>query len=188
MLDLQSARHWAQELLRQAVPPGGAALDATMGNGFDTLFLCELVGERGRVYAFDVQPQALERTRSRLEEAGVADRARLILDGHQNAAIHVREPLDAAAFNLGWLPGVEKKVTTRAETTLAALSSCLKLLKPGGLLTVCAYPGHPEGARELQALLDWARALDGKSCQALVRAYLNQPPAAPAMIAVQRLK
>lgn len=100
------------------------------------------------MYAFDVQKDAVERSRARLEEAGLLDRVRLIHDGHERVLSHVQEPVDAAVFNLGWLPGGDKRFTTRVDTTLQALKGCLELLKPGGLMTICAYPGHEEGELE----------------------------------------
>ncbi len=183
-VDLKSARHWAREIIMEAVPEGGTAIDATMGNGHDTLWLCQRVGDAGRVYAFDVQPEALESTRARLEQAGVAGRAELILDGHQHMADHVSRPVDAILFNLGWLPGVAHAVTTRAETTLAAVNAALTLLKPGGAMTICVYPGHEEGTREREALLEWAARLDSARYDACVKAYLNIRNDPPVMIAV----
>lgn len=188
-VDLRSARHWAQEINTQALQEGGAAIDATMGNGHDTLWLCQLVGEQGHVYAFDVQPEALESTRTRLEQAGVADRATLYLDGHQNMAQHGIEPVDAILFNLGWLPGIEHAVTTRTETTLQAVNAALDLIKPGGVMTICVYPGHEEGKRELAALLEWAQQLDSSWLDARITSYLNIKNDPPVMIAVaKRLK
>ena len=114
----------------------------------------------GRVYAFDVQPEAVQRTRALLEKERVAERATLFCKGHEQMAQFVTEPVDAVMFNLGWLPGAEHGVTTRTETTLKAVDAALSILKPEGLLTVCVYPGHDEGARELIALDAWAAALD----------------------------
>ena len=188
MFDLKSARHWAEELQREAIAPGMTAIDATRGNGGDTLRLCGLVGETGRVFAFDVQPQALARTRERLEAAGLLARAELILAGHERVLEFVCEPVDAVVFNLGWLPGGDKSITTRTETTLVALDHCLSLLKPHGLLTLCAYPGHAEGAQELERVREWARALDGRRFAAMERHYLNQASAPPVLLAVQRLR
>lgn len=188
-VDLKSARHWAQEIISQALQNGGTAIDATMGNGHDTLWLCNLAGENGRVYAFDVQPEALASTGARLAENGVGERATLILDGHQHMKNHVAEPVDVILFNLGWLPGVEHAVTTRTETTLQAVNAALDLLKPGGVMTICVYPGHDEGKRELQALLAWAQDLDSSWLDARITAYLNIKNDPPVMIAVaKRLK
>jgi hypothetical protein len=186
-LDFKSARHWAQELLGEALYEGAVAVDGTMGGGGDAQFLCERVGEGGRVYAFDVQEDAVRRTRERLTAAGLTERAVLICAGHERIREFVQEPIDVAVFNLGWLPGGDKAVTTRVGTTIAALDACISLLKLRGLLTVCAYPGHPEGEAELSAVRAWAGALpDG--FQAMFRAFLNPARPAPALIAVQRIR
>ena len=185
--DFRSARFWAAELIERALYPGARALDATLGNGHDALWLCGLVGEAGHVYGFDVQAEAVARSRARLMEAGVADRATLILDGHENLGRYVEaESVDAAMFNLGWLPGAPHGVTTRTETTLRAANAALRALRQEGVLTICVYPGHDEGAREREALLNWARNLDGKRYDVMLRAYLNQPNDPPRMIAVKK--
>lgn len=184
--DFRSARFWAKELIEQALFEGAHVVDATMGNGHDTLYLCSLVGETGKVYAFDVQKQAVENTRARLTEAGCIDRAELFLAGHETMAEHVNEPADAILFNLGWLPGGEKEVTTRTETTLRAVNAALELLKPTGLLTICVYPGHAEGSREREALLDWGSRLDPTRFDVMLRRYLNQPNDPPLLIAVRK--
>ena len=184
--DFRSARFWAAELIEEAVGEGARVIDATMGNGHDTQWLCERVGNTGRVYAFDVQPEAVTRTRERLTSAGLESRAELFCAGHETMAAHVDGQVDAIVFNLGWLPGAEHAVTTRVETTLQAAEAGLSLLKPDGLMTLCVYPGHAEGARELQALLKWASTLDPKRFDAMAKCYLNQPNDPPQLIAVKR--
>ena len=187
--DFRSARFWAAELIERALYPGAVAVDATLGNGHDALWLCGLVGETGRVYGFDVQQEAVERSRTRLEEAGVAGRATLILDGHQNMGAYVSpESADAVMFNLGWLPGAAHGVTTRTETTLQAVNAALTVLKQEGLLTICIYPGHDEGARERDALLEWARSLNEREYDVMLRCYLNQSRNPPLLIAVKKNK
>ncbi|MDD6933180.1 MAG: class I SAM-dependent methyltransferase, partial [Eubacteriales bacterium] len=101
-------------------------------------------------------------------------------------AEYVDAPVDAVVFNLGWLPGGEKTVTTLCDTTLQAVAAGAELLKPGGLMTICIYPGHPEGARERDALLEWARGLNPQAYDVLLKAYLNQPNQPPMMLAVRR--
>lgn len=184
--DFRSARFWARELIEDAALEGAQVIDATMGNGHDTLWLCELVGESGRVYAFDVQPEAVERTRQRLIDAGVADRARLFCAGHERMGEFVNEGVDAVVFNLGWLPGAEHGVTTRTDTTLQAVNAALELLKEDGLMTVCIYPGHDEGTRELNALMKWGARLDDRRYDVLLKTYLNQPNDPPRMLAVKK--
>lgn len=184
--ELRSARYLAAEILQKAVLPGDTAVDATMGNGHDTLFLCRLVGGEGRVYAFDVQEKAVESTKKRLEEAGVLSRAALFCLGHEHMAEKVKEPVAAAVFNLGWLPGGDHSVTTRWETTRKAVESALFLLKPLGVLVICAYPGHPEGDRERAALTAFLSALPPQAFNVLHHRFLNAGPGAPECFAVQK--
>lgn len=186
--DFRSARFWAQEMISGALKDGAVAVDATMGNGHDTQWLCGLVGPTGRVYAFDVQPEAVRRTEERLRAAGLLSRAKLLCEGHERMAELVPEPADAILFNLGWLPGAEHGVTTRVETTLAAVNAALTVLREDGVMTVCVYPGHEEGARERKALLEWACALDCHRYDAMLKTYLNQPNDPPCLLAVRKVR
>ena len=186
--DFKSARHWAEELIRQAVEPGARVIDATMGNGYDTQWMAELVGESGHVYGFDIQLEAVNRTRDRLAAAGLENRATLFHAGHEHIAELVGESVDAAVFNLGWLPGTDKALRTRAETTLTAVNAALDRLKEGALMTICVYPGHPEGRDELDRLIAWGRALPGEKYDVMARAYLNQSGDPPVLIAVKKNK
>ena len=184
--DFRSARFWAAALIEPALHDGACAIDATMGNGQDTLWLCQRVGATGRVYAFDIQPEAVARTRERLLSAGMLERASLHCLGHERMSEVVPEPVDVVMFNLGWLPGAAHGVTTRVETTLTAVNAALDLLRPDGLMTICVYPGHAEGARELEALIHWAENLDPKRYDAMLRRYMNQPNDPPQLIAIKR--
>lgn len=113
MADFGSARKWARALIEANVGAGARIVDGTMGNGYDTEWLAGLAGKDGHVFGFDIQPEAVERTRTRLEAAGLLERATLICDGHQKLAEYVKEPLDAAVFNLGWLPAVRTRARRR---------------------------------------------------------------------------
>ena len=157
-----------------------------MGNGHDTESLCRLVGASGRVYAFDIQTQAVENTRRRLESAGLADRALLYCLGHEHMAEIVPAPVQAAVFNLGWLPGGDHLITTRLQTTLSAVSQALELLLPGGVLLVCSYPGHEEGARERDSLIRFLSSLPPQRFNALRQTFLNAGAGAPECFVVQR--
>ncbi len=185
-MDLGNARAWTRELWDRLPLEGGTVIDATVGNGYDTVYLAGKVGQTGRVYGFDVQTEAVDATRDRLRDAGLLDRCCLILDSHENVDAYVNEPVDGVMFNLGWLPKAEHAVTTHAQSTLKAVGKCLYLLKKGGLMTVCVYPGHPEGEREQATLLAWARALDDSEFDARVTAYLNIGKRPPLLIAVTR--
>lgn len=185
---LRNARHLAADYMVRSVRKGDTVVDATMGNGKDTLFLCELVGETGHVYAFDVQAEAVERTRERVKEAGFAQRTQLLLAGHETMAEHVKEPVQSVMFNLGWLPGAEHVVTTKVNTTLEAVRAAVSLIAPGGIVTVCVYPGHEEGTRELHALLEYAASLSVREYNVLHHAFLNASSQTPQLILIQRNK
>ena len=118
-----------------------------MGTGHDTLWFSGLV-PAGHVYAFDVQPLALERTRERLDTAGGCPNVTLILDSHEHFERYVGAPFDAGMFNLGYLPTSDRVLTTKAETSLAAVKKAVEHVKVGGTVVVVVYPGHPEGRRE----------------------------------------
>ena len=184
--ELKSARYLAREVILQAVRPGDTAVDATMGNGHDTLMLCEAVGPEGHVYAFDVQEQAVAETKKRLLEKGAAGRAELILAGHEHMAEYVKEPARAVMFNLGWLPGGDHEVPTRWETTRTAVESALDLLMPMGVLVICAYPGHAEGEREKQELAAFLSGLPNRRFNVLRQTFPNAGPGAPECFVVQK--
>jgi len=185
---LRNARHLAADYMLRSVRSGDRVVDATMGNGKDTLFLCELVGEAGHVYAFDVQAEAVERTRSRIEEAGFTQRTTLLLAGHETMAEHVPAGVQAVMFNLGWLPGAEHIVTTKTNTTLEAVRAAVSLIAPGGIVTVCVYPGHEEGTRELSALLAYAGSLSVREFNVAHHCFLNASLQTPQLILIQRNK
>ncbi len=185
--ELKSARFLAREILERVVQPGDAVIDATMGNGHDTVFLCSSVGPSGRVYAFDIQEQAVISTSLLLRQENLAERARLFCCGHEHLDIHVPEPVRAAVFNLGWLPGGNHGITTRWETTRAAVCKALDLLLPGGVLVICAYPGHPEGDRERHELSTFLSSLSNRSFNVLHQVFLNAGPGAPECFVIQKL-
>lgn len=141
---------------------GDRAVDATAGNGHDTLFLARQVGGQGQVWAFDVQSQALAATRKRLQQAGLADRVNLVHAGHQALSRHLPATtlgqVKAVVFNLGYLPGGDHALITRPETTLAALNSAWEALAPAGVISLMIYRGHPGGAAEFDAVADWCRS------------------------------
>ena len=186
--ELRSARFLAQEALSSCIRPGDTVVDATMGNGHDTLFLCEAVGPDGRVWAFDIQPQAVASTEARLKDAGLSGRANLVCAGHQALDRYVTEPVRAAVFNLGWLPGGDHHVTTRWETTREAVEKALALLLPLGILVVCAYPGHEEGNRERRELAGFLSGLSNREYNVLHQCFLNASPGAPECFIVQKMK
>lgn len=183
---LRSARWIASDVLHQVIEEGDTVIDATLGNGHDTVMLAELVGESGRVIGFDIQRDAVGRTSARLMDAGLLDRCNLYAEGHEHIAERVSTPIKAAVFNLGWLPGGDKSVTTLWETTRTAVSAALQLLVPGGVCTICAYPGHEEGDRERYALMEWLAGLRPQEYNVLHHRFLNAGPGAPECFVIQK--
>ena len=155
---------------------GDVAVDFTMGNGGDTLFLSKTVGEKGRVYAFDIQEEALTSTRAYLEENGAPKNYELICASHHRVKEFVDGPIKAGMFNLGYLPRSGKKtVTTMRETTMPAVEAAVELLAPDGALIVAVYPGHEEGALEGDMLREYFRTLSRFKICASEFHILNSP-------------
>lgn len=175
---------WCRRMIRDHVQPGALCIDATMGNGKDTEYLCTLAGESGHVLAFDVQEAALVHTRKRLEALDFCN-YELIFDTHSHMERYAApESIDCIVFNLGYLPGGDHRIATKAETTLLAMAQGLKLLKAGGLMSVCIYSGGDSGFEEKDAVLSWLKALDPRQFLVLVTEYYNRPnhPPIPAMV------
>ena len=173
MIDLRELRKY---FLRPYLNEGALAVDCTMGNGHDTSFLSKSVGESGHVWAFDIQQAALDSTAKRLSDEGCPDNCTLILDSHANLCEHVKQPVNAVVFNLGYLPGSgNKALTTMRESTLKAFDSALSLVEKGGIVFVAVYPGHEEGRLEGEMLQARVAELERHVWCATVLRILNSP-------------
>ena len=165
-----------KHFILQHLKEGEVAVDFTMGNGNDTLFLSKTVGDRGRVYAFDIQEDALRSTEGKLKENGAPENYKLICDSHHRVKDYVKEPIKAGMFNLGYLPGSGRKaVTTMRETTMPAVEAALELLAPDGVLIVAIYPGHKEGELEGEMLREYFSELSRFRICASEFRILNSP-------------
>lgn len=186
MLLLENALGFSHRLMETYIKKGSRVIDATAGNGNDTLFLCQLVGDEGKIFGFDIQQTAIDRAKEKLvdQKADVT----LICDGHQNMCDYVKDPVDFIGFNLGFLPAGDRAVTTLCETTKSAVMAALSLLKVGGVCCICAYPGHDEGNRELAMLDELLSQLDCKSYAVVHYRLVNANGRPPQMFAIQRCK
>lgn len=159
-----SLSEMAHQQIRPCLSEGAVAIDATLGNGHDTLFLAQGVGDSGHVYGFDIQLQAIDSTRLRLEQHDMQARATLFLASHADMAQYVpaalHRKIQAIMFNLGYLPGADKSIITQADTSLRALDVASLLLAGQGVMTVMVYPGHSGGDVEAAAVEQWAQRLD----------------------------
>ena len=179
---------WYRHFIREQVQAGDLCIDATAGNGNDTLLLCELVGEKGKVFAFDIQQVAVDNTKKRLAEVGFLERAEVLLESHTNMARYVEEgTVNCIVFNFGYLPGGDHSLATQKETSLQAIYEGLRLLKKGGMMSLCIYSGGDSGFEERDAILDELQELDGKQYLVIVSRYHNRPNNPPIPVLIIKL-
>ena len=192
---------WEHYLSPQLASGEYAAVDATCGRGNDTVWLA---ARCGRVYAFDIQPEAIAATREALHAADVSSTREasyavsvsdataptpavtLIEDSHADLAAYISEPIGLIVFNLGYLPGGDKDRTTTAASTLTALQAAADRLAVGGLLSVTMYWGHEAGKAERKAVLAWASELDRGIYHCVHTDMLNQPNCPPEILFITR--
>ena len=159
----------AHESVREMVRPGDHVIDATAGNGHDTLFLARLVGPAGRVTAFDVQEDAISATRTHLLGNGITDERVLLVHGsHSTLRQHVDCPVSVVMFNLGYLPGSAPGCTTTCEETLIALAEGWEILRESGVLSVVCYRGHPGGMEEAAGVVEFAEGLQDQGARVVI--------------------
>ena len=173
----------AHDFLAQVITQEDIVVDATMGNGHDTLFLAKLAKQ---VYAFDIQKQALEKTSQRLQEAGLTN-AELILQGHETVDQFVRE-VKAAIFNLGYLPSADKSIITQPQTTLDALDKLCHMLVKGGRIAIMIYYGHEGGDIERDAVMDFVSHLPQQEYTSTIYRTLNQINNPPFLVMIEKLE
>lgn len=187
---LKTALHYSHTLLEEIIQPGDHVIDATMGNGHDTVFLADKVGRTGQVYSFDIQKQALEATQQKLSENGLLDRTSLFLQGHETIGevIAEQQPIKAGIFNLGYLPKSDKSVITLPETTKTAMEEILKRLVPQGRMIIVVYYGHEGGEAELDMVQSFCQALPQERFNVLNYQFINQKNNPPILYCIEKKK
>ena len=173
----------AHDFLAEVVTKEDIVVDATMGNGHDTLFLAKIAKQ---VFAFDIQEKALMKTQQRLEQAGL-DNALLILEGHETLDQFVTEA-KAGIFNLGYLPSADKSLITKPHTTIEALRKLCQLLVKGGRIAIMIYYGHEGGELEKDAVLDFVSQLDQQEFTVAIYRTLNQVNNPPFLVMIEKLE
>ncbi|WP_195274052.1 class I SAM-dependent methyltransferase [Enterococcus mundtii] len=187
---LKTALHYSHTLLEEIIQPGDHVIDATMGNGHDTVFLADKVGRTGQVYSFDIQKQAMEATQQKLSENGLLERATLFLQGHETigAVIAEQQAIKAGIFNLGYLPKSDKSVITLPETTKTAMEEILKRLVPQGRMIIVVYYGHEGGEAELDMVQSFCQALPQEQFNVLNYQFINQKNNPPILYCIEKKK
>lgn len=190
-MHLERILPYSKTLLQKVVKRHDVVIDATAGNGHDTLYLAQLVGANGHVYSFDVQKEALLKTKEKLAMHDI-HHVSLIHDGHQHVKQYVSKNhaghISAAIFNLGYLPGSDHSITTQGETTFTAINEMLDLLAVNGVIILVVYHGHEQGKHEKSFLQHELAKLDQKKVSVLQYQFLNQIGDAPFIIALEKMK
>lgn len=176
----------SKQICRSKLKKGDIAIDATMGNGNDTAFLCDLVGENGKVYAFDIQEDAIINTKERLLKLNFENIASLIYDGHENMDKYVKEEVALIMFNLGYLPKGDHEITTNKDTTLTAIKKGMDMLLSGGLILLVIYSGHESGKEEKIVINEFVSTLDQKLYNVVNMKFANQINTPPEIICIEK--
>jgi tRNA G37 N-methylase Trm5 len=190
-MGLDSVLQFAWRIVEAVVKPGDVVIDATVGQGHDTLKLAQLVGLRGNVFGFDIQEVALsiaqERINTKLGSKHLINwmhrSHEFMLEAIPNASIG---QVSAIMFNLGYLPGFDHQITTHPQSTLAGLDAATSLLRCGGVITIVAYTGHEGAQAEADAVELWASLLTQKQFNVLSYRFLNQLNNPPFLLVVEK--
>lgn len=176
------------DILFKYISEGDIVVDATAGNGHDTLSLTQLVGNKGKVYAFDIQKEAIENTKALLEKNNLLlDNIQLIQDSHSVMDEYIQEQdVQGIVFNLGYLPKGDHNITTIADSTILALEKGLELLKTNGIISILIYHGHEQGKVEKERLIEFGQSLDSKKYHVMMFQLMNQTNDPPCLMFITK--
>lgn len=165
-------------IIRDFVENKSVAIDGTLGNGYDTDFLSSLFN---KVYSFDIQKEACENYKNKNKE-----NVRIINDSHHLLNKYVNDKVDCIMYNLGFLPGGNKEITTLHETSLESIKVGLDLLRSGGIMTICIYRGHDEGKIEETCILEYLKTLPKNEFGVMTQSYLNRQNTSPLLVVIEK--
>ncbi len=178
----------AQQLLLPKVACADCIVDATAGNGKDTLFLAKNSPQNGMVYAFDIQENAINASRKRVDDHNVGDKVQLILDSHANVRSYIDKPIDVAMFNLGYLPGECHATMTMSQSTVCALTDIVSQLSDGGIISIITYPGHDQGKEENMAVRNYTMTLPTEQFTVLCIDMINHGNNPPILYMIEKVR
>ena len=188
-MTLKGILNYSHYLLEESVTKGETVIDATCGNGNDTLYLSKLVGDEGHVLAFDIQEQAIQNSKKLVDDNGF-ENVSFIKDSHAHIVKYLpeetNEHIGGAIFNLGYLPKSDKSIITEGDSTIAAIDTILNFLKKDGLIVIVVYHGHEGGDSEKEMILKHVINLDQKEYNVLKYGFINQKNNPPFIIAIQK--
>lgn len=185
-MKLQRILSFSKTLIDMHVNKNSFVIDATCGNGNDTLYLASKVPD-GYVYGFDIQQQAIKNTKDKVKDY---QNVKLIHDGHEKVKKYIPESdygsIDVAIFNLGYLPKGNKSVVTKPDTTIEAINNIFDILSVEGVIILVIYHGHEEGKLEKKALMSYLKHLDQNDAHVLQYQFINQKNNAPFICAIEK--
>lgn len=179
-LDL-AALYW-----KKIIQPNDVVIDATCGNGYDTL---KLSRSAHRLYSFDIQKEAIAQTRLLLEkELSPEELKKVYLEQrcHSTFPNEIKpQTVRLIVYNLGYLPGGNKSFTTTESLTLESLKAAQLLLIEGGVISITCYPGHEEGSKEQETLLEYTKTLSPKEWSCCHHVWVNRNKS-PSLLLIQK--
>lgn len=182
---------FVHSVLKEIIHPGDTVLDATCGNGNDTLMLAKACGNSGHVYAFDIQAQAINSTKALLNKYSI-HHVTYIHDSHahidQYIPVTMNGKITAAIFNLGYLPRGDKTIITTPASTIAAIKKLLQFIRLGGRIALVIYHGHPGGQEEKNEVLSFVTSLSQAHYEVVQYAFLNHKNSPPFVIIIEKIK
>ncbi|MGM0874993.1 MAG: class I SAM-dependent methyltransferase [Bacillota bacterium] len=189
-MKLQRILPFAKQLIQTVVQEGDIAVDATIGNGHDTVFLAKLVGEKGHVYGFDIQEDAIINTTERLLSEQLEERVTIVHQGHQyiqsTVPVELHGTISGAIFNLGYLPGGDQTIVTEPDTTISSIEQLLDIMKPEGIIVIVIYHGHEEGQVERDQLMNYVKTIDPRVAHILQYQFINKQNNPPYIVAIEK--
>ena len=173
---MKNAQQFSHEMILSVNLEDGIFIDATAGNGHDTLFLAQHIEKGSKILAFDIQEQAILQTRQLLQNNDLDEKVTCILDSHARLLNYLdkKDFVRLAIFNLGYLPGSDKKIITTPSSTLEAIQILLNRLENKGKIIIVSYYGHDGGVEEKNSVEELLSALSQKEWSVLKYQFINQ--------------
>ena len=188
MFILKNAQQFSHEMILSTNLENGLFIDATAGNGHDTLFLAQHIDSTSKILSFDIQETAILQTRQLLQKHDLAPKVTCILDSHANISNYLgnQDLVRLAIFNLGYLPGSDKKIITTPSSTLEAIQILLERLEKYGKIIIVSYYGHDGGLEEKDAAEELISALPQKEWSVLKYQFINQINCPPICYVIEK--
>jgi len=177
---------------KKHLEPGDIAIDATCGKGNDTLMLAQILlsTQSGQIFGLDLQQSAIDQTaallKNNLPDSHFTRISLKLLCHSEIDQLELPASPRLIVYNLGYLPGGDKTITTRTATTLQSLQKALNLIAPDGAISVTCYPGHKEGEHEEKELITWAEKLSSAQWQICHHRWINRR-ASPSLLWIRSL-